>query len=68
MQARFSSGAIFSRATQSYEYLFARFDAGSFHFPAVDLREYNLARIPKVLSRRPLWDIKPPEDPDWRYE
>ena len=30
--------------------------------------DYNLARIPEVLSRRPLWDIKHPEDPDWRYE
>jgi cytochrome c oxidase subunit 1 len=30
--------------------------------------EYNFARIPTVLSRRPLWDIKHPEDPDWDYE
>jgi cytochrome c oxidase subunit I len=29
---------------------------------------YNYAVIPKVLSRRPLWDLKHPEDPDWRYE
>jgi len=29
---------------------------------------YNFAVIPEVKSRRPLWDIKHPEDPDWRYE
>jgi cytochrome c oxidase subunit I len=30
--------------------------------------EYNFSRIPVVNSRRPLWDIKHPEDPDWHYE
>jgi cytochrome c oxidase subunit I len=30
--------------------------------------EYNFATLPVVLSRRPLWDIKHPEDPDWKYE
>jgi cytochrome c oxidase subunit I len=30
--------------------------------------EYNFATIPIVKSRRPLWDIKHPEDPDWKYE
>ncbi len=29
---------------------------------------YNFARTPAVRSRRPLWDLKHPEDPDWRYE
>jgi cytochrome c oxidase subunit 1 len=29
---------------------------------------YNYATIPAVHSRRPLWDLKHPEDPDWRYE
>jgi cytochrome c oxidase subunit 1 len=29
---------------------------------------YNYAAIPSVQSRRPLWDLKHPEDPDWRYE
>src|SRR5215831_6453746 len=29
---------------------------------------YNFAVIPTVKSRRPLWDLKHPEDPDWRYE
>jgi len=24
--------------------------------------------LPSVKSRRPLWDLKHPEDPDWRYE
>lgn len=30
--------------------------------------EYNYAVIPTVQSRRPLWDLKHPEDPDWKYE
>jgi cytochrome c oxidase subunit 1 len=30
--------------------------------------EYNFARTPVVRSRRPLWDIKHPEDPDWEFE
>jgi cytochrome c oxidase subunit 1 len=29
---------------------------------------YNFASIPTVMSRRPLWDLKHPEDPDWKYE
>src|ERR1700723_3163896 len=29
---------------------------------------YNFASIPVVESRRPLWDLKHPEDPDSRYE
>jgi len=30
--------------------------------------EYDFATVPVVRSRRPLWDLKHPEDPDWRYE
>jgi len=30
--------------------------------------EYNFAEPPTVRSRRPLWDLKHPEDPDWKYE
>ena len=30
--------------------------------------EYNFAELPVVRSRRPLWDLKHPEDPDWKYE
>ena len=30
--------------------------------------EYNFAFEPVVRSRRPLWDLKHPEDPDWRYD
>jgi cytochrome c oxidase subunit 1 len=30
--------------------------------------DYNFAAIPVVASRRPLWDLKHPEDPDSRYE
>ncbi len=29
---------------------------------------YNFATLPTVKSRRPLWDLKHPEDPDWKYE
>jgi cytochrome c oxidase subunit 1 len=29
---------------------------------------YNFEQIPEVHSRRPLWDLKHPEDPDWKYE
>jgi cytochrome c oxidase subunit 1 len=29
---------------------------------------YNFADIPTVRSRRPLWDLKHPDDPDWKYE
>ncbi len=29
---------------------------------------YNFAEPPVVRSRRPLWDLKHPEDPDWKYE
>jgi cytochrome c oxidase subunit 1 len=29
---------------------------------------YNFAVTPTVRSRRPLWDLKHPEDPDWKYE
>jgi cytochrome c oxidase subunit 1 len=31
-------------------------------------QDYDFATTPVVLSRRPLWDIKHPEDPDWKYE
>ncbi len=30
--------------------------------------EYNFAILPEVRSSRPLWDLKHPEDPDWKYE
>jgi len=30
--------------------------------------EYNFETLPAVRSRRPLWDLKHPEDPDWKYE
>ena len=29
---------------------------------------YNFEEIPEVHSRRPLWDLKYPDDPDWQYE
>jgi cytochrome c oxidase subunit I len=30
--------------------------------------DYDFAVTPAVRSRRPLWDRKHPEDPDWKYE
>jgi cytochrome c oxidase subunit 1 len=30
--------------------------------------EYNFEKFPEVRSRRPLWDLKHPEDPDWKFE
>jgi cytochrome c oxidase subunit 1 len=29
---------------------------------------YNFEVVPTVHSRRPLWDLKHPHDPDWKYE
>ena len=29
---------------------------------------YNFEEVPVVHSRRPLWDMKHPDDPDWQYE
>jgi cytochrome c oxidase subunit I len=29
---------------------------------------YNFVTDPVVRSRRPLWDLKHPQDPDWKYE
>jgi cytochrome c oxidase subunit 1 len=29
---------------------------------------YNFEEEPEVHSRRPLWDLKHPDDPDWDYE
>jgi cytochrome c oxidase subunit I len=30
--------------------------------------EYNFETLPEVRSTRPLWDLKHPEDPDWKFE
>ncbi|MBV9084480.1 MAG: cbb3-type cytochrome c oxidase subunit I, partial [Acidobacteriaceae bacterium] len=30
--------------------------------------EYNFEKLPVVRSARPLWDLKHPQDPDWKYE
>ncbi len=30
--------------------------------------EYNFEKLPVVRSSRPLWDLKHPSDPDWKYE
>ncbi len=29
---------------------------------------YNFLTLPEVRSRRPLWDLKHPDDPDWEHE
>src|SRR6202522_2287475 len=44
-------------------------DAGTLEWTAASPPPaYNFATIPEVRSRRPLWDLKHPEDPDWQYE
>ncbi len=30
--------------------------------------EYNFEKLPVVRSSRPLWDLKHPQDPDWKWE
>ncbi len=30
--------------------------------------EYNFEKLPVVRSSRPIWDLKHPEDPDWKFE
>src|SRR6266705_2536798 len=30
--------------------------------------EYNFETLPEVQSRRPLWDLQHPHDPDWHHE
>jgi len=30
--------------------------------------DYNFEQLPQVKSRRPVWDLKHPEDPDWKFE
>jgi cytochrome c oxidase subunit I len=30
--------------------------------------EYNFETLPEIRSTRPLWDLKHPEDPDWKFE
>ncbi len=30
--------------------------------------EYNFEKLPVVRSSRPIWDLKHPQDPDWKYE
>jgi len=30
--------------------------------------EYNFEKLPVVRSGRPLWDLKHPQDPDWKYQ
>jgi cytochrome c oxidase subunit I len=29
---------------------------------------YNFEEVPTIHSRRPLWDLEHPDDPDWKYE
>ena len=43
-----------------------RLDAGVVHLLAA--ARLQLRVLPVVKSRRPLWDLKHPEDPDWKYE
>ena len=44
-----------------------RLDAGVGHDLAA-ARRITSRSIPTVHSRRPLWDLKHPDDPDWQYD
>ena len=44
-------------------------DAWTLEWTTIRRRPRIISRlIPEVRSRRPLWDLKHPEDPDWHYE
>ena len=30
--------------------------------------EYDFEKLPIVRSGRPLWDVKHPQDPDWKFQ
>jgi cytochrome c oxidase subunit 1 len=70
-----AAGVLVFAANLLWSYLKGR-NAGSDPWDAWTLEwstsspppSYNFAVIPAVRSRRPLWDLKHPEDPDWRYE
>lgn len=68
-------GVLFFVGNLIYSYFYGK-DAGDDPWDAWTLEwattsppaEYNFEKIPEVRSRRPLWDLKHPEDPDWKFE
>jgi cytochrome c oxidase subunit I len=68
-------GILFFVANLIYSYLHGKkagddpWDAWSLEWATTSPPpEYNFATLPVVKSRRPLWDAKHPEDPDWKHE
>jgi cytochrome c oxidase subunit 1 len=72
----FQAGAVAFMAWNIIRSLRSGKDAGNDPWDAWTLEwatsspppEYNFAVLPEVQSSRPLWDLKHPEDPDWKYE
>ncbi len=68
-------GVLFFVGNLIYSYFYGK-DAGDDPWDAWTLEwattsppaEHNFEKIPEVRSRRPLWDLKHPEDPDWKFE
>jgi len=68
-------GILFFVANLIYSYIRGK-DAGDDPWDAWSLEwsttspppSYNFETLPEVRSRRPLWDLKHPEDPDWKFE
>ena len=68
-------GILFFVVNLIYSYIWGK-DAGDDPWDAWSLEwstsspppAYNFETLPEVRSRRPLWDLKHPEDPDWKFE
>ena len=43
-------------------------DVAAQRWSALEFVLQKQAEEPEVKSRRPLWDLKHPDDPDWRHE
>jgi cytochrome c oxidase subunit 1 len=68
-------GVLIFVVNMIYSYWFGK-DAGDDPWDAWTLEwattspppEYNFEKTPEVRSARPLWDLKHPDDPDWKFD